>query len=964
MRKILTILLLSVLAVGMYAVPAKPGLKKMLTLADGSTIEAQLVGDEWGNYWRTDDGRAFVFDKRAGGQEIYRLADANLIQREAKKLRDQANSQRTRRAPIQKVGSFTELSGTKRCLIILVNFQNATFSGSDPNGTFQKIANQPNFVEGNFKGSMADYFRAQSNNIFNLEFDVVGPVTVENDWEYYGENVSSSSNSDKYAARMVQEAMILADEYVDYSDYDWDGDGSVDQVYVVYAGKGAADGGDALTIWPHAWDLMSAYYYGRCEEGDYNGALYRDDVWLSRYACGGELNGQTGETAGIGTMCHEFSHCLGYPDFYDTDYSGGPGMGYWDLMDQGSYNDNGYQPAGYTGYERWVVGWSEPIELKYRQQVTGMGALQEYGDYYIMYNPANNNEYYMLENRQKVGWDSSLYGSGLLIIHVDYDAGVWAANGPNDDPNHQRFVYVPADNSHVRRYYSDLQGDLWPWGTNNSFSKNSTPAASLYNQNTDDTYYLNYEVNDITQNADGTISFNFVGPDNLVLTFSQDVVNATMGEDFTTPTLSSTPAEAIDVITITYSSSDETVATVDATTGAVTLTGSGTTVITATFTGNDDYSYTEAQYTLNVALWDDGDNYRYVLVTDADELTEGDKIVIVHNLYKQALGVTQNNNNRSGVAFEFEADGSIKPDMSQVAIIELGKGTYGTTEGWTMRVLNGEKRGYLTSASSTSNSLKTRDDVVAAALADISIADNSATIDFKGSYNRKRVRYDPNNNNPIFACYPKSSNTGYLPQIYRRTEVVNVDVTALKYASVYYSDKSLKVPADLEARTYKVEGGTLSISHTYAAGEVIPAGTAVVLYGDAGHYLVEVTAKEGTADTDNLLLGKDEDGMTTADGDVYFYMLTTKNGENPGFYWGADQGAAFLTRAHKAYLAVDKTTAASANAFIFDTATGINTVNSENGSEQTVYDLQGRRVTGFNLPKGVYIVNGKKTVIK
>ena len=156
MRKILTILLLSVLAVGMYAVPAKPGLKKMLTLADGSTIEAQLVGDEWGNYWRTDDGRAFVFDKRAGGQEIYRLADANLIQREAKKLRDQANSQRTRRAPIQKVGSFTELSGTKRCLIILVNFQNATFSGSDPNGTFQKIANQENFVEGNFKGSMAD----------------------------------------------------------------------------------------------------------------------------------------------------------------------------------------------------------------------------------------------------------------------------------------------------------------------------------------------------------------------------------------------------------------------------------------------------------------------------------------------------------------------------------------------------------------------------------------------------------------------------------------------------------------------------------------------------------------------------------------------------------------------------------------------------------------------------------------
>lgn len=953
-------MLLSVWTLGMYAVPAKPGLKKTLTLADGSTVEAMLVGDEWGNYWRADDGRAFVFDKKAGGKEVFRLADANLIQREAKKLRNQVNSKRMLKAPIQNVGNFTNLSGEKKCLIILVNFQNATFSGSDPKATFERIANEENFVEGNFKGSMFDYFKAQSNGQFLLNFDVVGPVTVENNYEYYGQNISSTSNNDKYAAQMVQEAVKLADPYVNYADYDWDDDGFVDQVYVVYAGKGAADGGEANTIWPHAWDLNSAQYFGRCTEGP----QLLDGVYVNRYACGGELNGSTGELGGIGTMCHEFSHCLGYPDFYDTDYSGGPGMGYWDLMDQGSYNGGGYQPAGYTGYERWVVGWSEPIELKSRQTVTGMGALQEYGDYYIIYNPGNNNEYYMLENRQKVGWDSSLYGSGLLIIHVDYDATAWSNNGPNDDPDHQRFTYVPADNSYRRQYYSDIEGDLWPNGSNNSFSNSSTPAATLFNQNTDGTYYLNYEVNDITQNSDGTISFNFGAPEELTLAFNKAEVNATMGEEFTPPTLSSTPAEVLSTINVVYSSSDENVATVDASTGEVTLRSAGTTVIKASFEGNLDYTSAEAQYVLNVSLWNDGDNHRYVLVTDVSELTEGDKIVIVQKDEKYALSTTQQTNNRKGVSFIFQPDGSIIPNMDDVAIIELGTATYGTVSGWTLRILNGDTKGYLTSASSSSNLLRTKEDVDANAIATISIDDNNATIQFQGKYNRNLIRYNPNNNNPLFACYGTSSTTGSLPNIYRRVEVVNVDVSDVKYASLYYSDKNLKVPAGLEARTYKVEGGALGISHTYATGEVIPAGTAVVLYGDANSYRMEVTDKDGTADTNNLLLGKDEDGLTTAAGDVYFYMLTTKDGANPGFYWGADDGAAFTTLAHKAYLAVDKNQASAANAFIFDTATGISAINTDTDKNQVVYDLQGRRMMQTNLPKGVYIVNGKKTVIK
>ena len=114
-------------------------------------------------------------------------------------------------------------------------------------------------------------------------------------------------------------------------------------------------------------------------------------------------------------MCHEFSHCLGYPDFYDTGYSGGQGMCDWDLMDSGSYNGDGYQPAGYTSYERWFAGWETPITLEAEDvSVTNMKSLQSGGESYIIYNKKNREEYFLLENRQSDGWDESLYGAGLL----------------------------------------------------------------------------------------------------------------------------------------------------------------------------------------------------------------------------------------------------------------------------------------------------------------------------------------------------------------------------------------------------------------------------------------------------------------------------------------------------------------------------------------------------------------------
>lgn len=499
------------LAVAIYAVPAKPGQVRTITLTNGTTVKAHLVGDEYGHFWLAENGKAYLENENGTYSEV----STDNVTQKANTRRSAANAQRAKRLAPHKVGEVGNYTGKKKGIIILVNFTDKKFATGNNQALYERIANKENFSEGNFKGSMYDYFYAQSEGKFELTFDVVGPYDVSQKMSYYGGN--NSSGDDLHPAEMVIEALKKADPDVNFKDYDWDGNGEVDQVYVVYAGKGEADGGAASTIWPHEWQLSAANYYG-----DGSGPQKLDGVTIDTYACGSELDGSS-RIAGIGTMCHEFSHCLGYPDFYDIDYSGGQGMGYWDLMDSGSYNGDGYQPAGYTSYERWVAGWKEPIVLSSTQSVTGMKAINDGGESYIIYNHGNTNEYFMLENRQKTGWDASLPGKGLLILHVDYDATIWANNKPNDTPSRQRMTWIPADNEYQYTYYQgtkyyDFDGmanDTYPYGSVNAFNKSTTPAAKFYNKNTDGTYYMSESVEGITQNADKTISFNFKGLSNV-----------------------------------------------------------------------------------------------------------------------------------------------------------------------------------------------------------------------------------------------------------------------------------------------------------------------------------------------------------------------------------------------------------------------------------------------------------------
>ena len=489
MKRIFVLLALALVTLTISAVPAKRGQKTTLTLTDGTTVVAELRGDEFGHFYEAEDGRVFI-ESPVGN--LYEQADKSAIIKKAESKREARNAHRTSRH--KEFGVPTSYIGEKKGIIILVNFSDQTFKAANNQAYFNNIVNTEGFSDSRFDGSVHDYFTSQSNGKFDLTFDVVGPVTVSNNYAYYGQN--DSQGDDMYPQEMVVEACNLVDDQVDFSDYDWDGDGAVDQVYIIYAGKGEADGGGKNTIWPHEWELSET-----------NTDFDIDGVHINTYACGPELNGSS-QINGLGTICHEFTHCLGLPDFYDTRPNGSNfGMDSWSLMDYGCYNNGGYTPCNYTGYERMFCGWVEPIELSKDMQVTGMKSLEDYGDIYIMYNPGHHDEFYILQNVQKKGWDSYADGKGLMIMHVDYDKTIWQENKVNNTSSRQRCTIFPADNSlsSYSTYY-----DLFPYGSVNSFTNTTTPAAKLYNANTDGTKLMNIEITDITQKSDGTIEFNFV----------------------------------------------------------------------------------------------------------------------------------------------------------------------------------------------------------------------------------------------------------------------------------------------------------------------------------------------------------------------------------------------------------------------------------------------------------------------
>lgn len=509
MKRLFLTMMLCVCVFALWAVPAKR-LSLTVKQPDGTELTIVQHGDEHFHYFTTEDG--VLLKKSAQGffyaqstVENRLVATMNLAHNAAERsveeqtlvmslpqlsevISDSRARSMSRRSTMQQK-TATPVTGDVKVPVILVQYKDKKFAPSNPVAEYVELLNNEEpFTDRRGYASARKYFMDQSEGKFIPTFDVLGPVTLSKNMEYYGGN--DKEGNDLHPTEMIEEACRLVNSSADFKEYDNNGDGYVDFVYVIYAGYGEASNTNELenTIWPHAWALPTP--------------LSADGVKIQRYACSNELNGYQGSTlAGIGTLCHEFSHCLGLPDFYDIDYSGGFGLGSWSIMNSGNYNDDGYTPCGYTGYEKDYIGWKSLVVLEEPQDVK-LYPVSEGGDAYKIVNDANENEYYVVENHKKSNWDKGIPAEGMLVFHVDYLKSAWENNTPNDDPHHQRMTIIPADN---KLSDATLRGDTYPGSTGNTaLTTTSTPAAKVYKGE-----FMYKDITNIAMNGD-VVTFSFM----------------------------------------------------------------------------------------------------------------------------------------------------------------------------------------------------------------------------------------------------------------------------------------------------------------------------------------------------------------------------------------------------------------------------------------------------------------------
>ena len=473
-KRILSILSLVLLcSCVVMAIPAYSG-KMKVKQGNGTWITITLRGDEYAHVALTLDGYPVAWNQVTSSYEyaksqgeawipsgviasdpIYRDAETTRYLKEfyaEKNINDQLSANRTAKLKrLKALGrsqrsriSDVPTSGKQKALVLLVEFSDRKFSMDNPQTFYTALLNKEGYYnEFGANGSARDFYVASSNGKYLPDFDVYGPIQASRSYSYYGAGGGTQNVPD-----LIAEVVKKADGQVDFSQYDTDGDGYVDNVYVFFAGYGQADSHYANTIWPHSYELLGA---GK--------TVTLDNKVVSRYACSQEINGQTGNPVGIGTFVHEFGHVLGLADHYDTrgdNYS----LGYWDTMSSGSYANNQNTPPLFSAFERAELGWLDYTPLNADgKEVYSLKPLSRENKAYRVSASDNAHEYFILENRQKEGWDQFLPGHGMLVWHVDMDEEAWNRNEVNVDANHPHLYIVPSDSV---ASYDTMEGDAYP----------------------------------------------------------------------------------------------------------------------------------------------------------------------------------------------------------------------------------------------------------------------------------------------------------------------------------------------------------------------------------------------------------------------------------------------------------------------------------------------------------------------
>lgn len=496
--KILLSILVLLLTIASNARPAKPGI---LTLSqpDGSTFQAYIRGDEFARIKTTVSGHAIIQEEDGWwcyaqfsedgsrhssgyrvGEPIPGIIEATALQIPYDKIYDIGKISRSvaLSPKLQNSDNESVEITEKHGIVILAEFSDVPFRYTRQD--FVDLLTKEGFDNNGATGCAIEYFNAQFNGKIDFRFDVSEIVTLGSRRAYYGGN--DTNGNDKNPAQMITDACELASESgIDFSIYDDDNDGEVDNVFVFFAGCDEAEGAGEDCIWSHAWFVQDGAGI----------SLTLDGKKINRYACTAEisiLNDKTEVLAGIGTFCHEYSHTFGLPDFYDTDYeeNGGWAAGMWlstSLMDGGNMNNNNNTPPYLNAVERTLLGISEPVVIE-SNGTYRLEPVHRNGQVYRL-DTDREDEYYLLECRSEEGWDKYIGGKGMLVYHIDRNGTAirrWTSyNTVNVDPSHQYADLIEADSRNdnfqtMRDYYystSNIRSIFFPYGEMNSITPSS-----------------------------------------------------------------------------------------------------------------------------------------------------------------------------------------------------------------------------------------------------------------------------------------------------------------------------------------------------------------------------------------------------------------------------------------------------------------------------------------------------------
>ena len=540
-RQFFSQFLIFMAATAMWAAPALRG-PFTITQADGTLLTVEQFGDEFFHWTETADG-TLVIPTRQGYfvaviNEKGELTASDVLAHEAQlrssKEQQLVRQQATRRALFHQQGQRVQAerrtmsisisnkylphAGSPRILTILAAYQDVDFIVNEPKLAFDQYLNGDEIVDfGNNNTlqlcSVRQYFNTCSNGLFTPQFDVVGPVKLPQDMAYYG-GTNESGSDDKFYQLCMNAYQAAKDSVADWSLYDFDKDGNVELVCIIFAGYGQNQGGENNTIWAKASRPNIAI---------------DNDMRISFFNCCSELFNPA-KTAtydysqyinGTGTCIHEMSHCMGLPDLYQTNgnYANNQAMESWSIMDYGLYNRNGFAPAPYNAWEREVMGWSQMEPISAPTQVNLLKPWEDGGTAYKIVNSSDDDEYIVLENIQKQGLNKYAKGHGLLVYHVAYPySEINMSDHPNNEVGHPAVAVVPASglliNTGLAGNNKKYTRAEWTASVASSpFPGDSTVTELTLQQELPNYVFysgdpLNVELHNITE-SEGCVSFDF-----------------------------------------------------------------------------------------------------------------------------------------------------------------------------------------------------------------------------------------------------------------------------------------------------------------------------------------------------------------------------------------------------------------------------------------------------------------------